>query len=271
MGGEIYGGLAVRFAVACLLFVVAPAHADLVYCIGNSLTADASPRHLDDIYGWHADCGVGLPYIYANPNNPCVTNSIIWPTALSTQTFSHVTVQPAGDTVANNVFAISQWMQMQPSAQFVYHLRWPVLSQFDTMAQTEMQFAADIIAGLATLHPSRPVTRDKTIEAMLYIQSDIVAGNSPLSSIGELYRDDVHLNAIGIYLMHNLLRDALGQPLYTSIPLLPLPEVTSGMRTYLNGVIAAVTAVPEAGSLAFFGVAGSLVCAASFRRNRRLA
>jgi len=31
---------------------------------------------------WHVDCGVSLPFIYANPDKPCVKLSTLWTTAL---------------------------------------------------------------------------------------------------------------------------------------------------------------------------------------------
>ena len=52
------------------------------FLIGNSLTWDTVPGRLSGDVQWHVDCGVNLPYIYANPAKPCVKDSTLWPTAL---------------------------------------------------------------------------------------------------------------------------------------------------------------------------------------------
>ena len=42
------------------------------YLIGNSLTWDTVPAWMDGDVQWHVDCGKSLPFIHANPDEPCV-------------------------------------------------------------------------------------------------------------------------------------------------------------------------------------------------------
>lgn len=68
--------------------------ANRYYLIGNSLTWDTRPARLDGDVQWHVDCGVSLPFIFANPEKPCVKSSALWPTALRDKQYDVVSVQP---------------------------------------------------------------------------------------------------------------------------------------------------------------------------------
>ena len=57
---------------------VVPGSGGLSYfLIGNSLTWDTVPSKLDGDVQWHVDCGKSLPFIYENPQKPCVKTSTL--------------------------------------------------------------------------------------------------------------------------------------------------------------------------------------------------
>ena len=74
---------------------------------------------------WHIDCGKSLPFIFENPEKPCVMNSTIWPEALKTKPYDLISVQVHyGSTVEEDVAVLSEFVRMQPKAIFVIHSGW---------------------------------------------------------------------------------------------------------------------------------------------------
>lgn len=226
--------------------------------IGNSLTRDAVPALMDGTVDYHVDCDVSLPYIYANPDAPCVATSTLWPGALSAKQYKYLAVQPHDDSVANNVAVISQWMAMQPNAILIIHQAWAPHIQFESEYHTtdsptegaewtrSPAFFADLAKRLRAIDPDRKIRFTRTADALDLIYHDIENGQAPYDSFDELYRDDIHMgtgesdsdDASGRYLVHNLMRFALDQP-FSAVGFEDLP---SDRKTYLDGVLASVTA-----------------------------
>ncbi|MBU6179199.1 MAG: hypothetical protein KGR69_06015, partial [Verrucomicrobia bacterium] len=95
------------------------------YLIGNSLTQDTVPQKLDGDVQWHIDCGKSLPFLYENPEKPCVKSSMIWPEALKAKQYDLVSAQVHyGSTVEEDVAVLSEFVRMQPKAVFVIHSGW---------------------------------------------------------------------------------------------------------------------------------------------------
>lgn len=212
-----------------------------VFLIGNSLTWDTVPSKLDGDIQWHVDCGKNLVYILQHPEQPCVKTSTLWPTALKEKQYDVVCVQPHyGTTVEEDADAISQWMKLQPNAMFVIHTGWA------RSAALRQEYASDDAGGqlqhspayfgklLSTLrrrHPSRRFGITPATRLLNEIAEDIDAGRAPLDSIEDLYRDAIHMTtSAGRYLMHNVMRTAIDQPL-SSVGFETVPEQ---LRSYLD-------------------------------------
>lgn len=235
--------------VVCLALPLNEIHADdappSYYLIGNSLTWDTIPGLLDGDVQWHVGCGKSLPYLYANPENPCVKTSTLWPTALKEKQYDVVSVQPHyGATLAQDVAAISAWMKMQPRAVFVIHSGWArhasrvdeftSLDPLDEMQHSPAYYRA-LIAELRKLHPGRELRQTRAIHLLAKVAEDIAAKKAPFAEITDLHRDVIHMkHESGKYLMHNAMRQALGQPRSAR----GFEKMDAGMRKYLDGVLA---------------------------------
>jgi len=218
------------------------------YLIGNSLTWDTVPQRLDGDVQWHVDCGVSLPHIFANPDQPCVKESTVWPQALRDKQYDIVSVQPHyGSTLAQDVETISNWMKLQTRAVFVVHSGWAFHAQraneFASLA-TPGQMAHSptylraLVAELRRLHPGREIRQTLAQNLLALIAEDIDAGRAPIKEIAELYRDPIHMTpSHGRYLMHNAMRRAFGQPPSAAGFENLHPEV----KQYLDGVLELLT------------------------------
>ncbi|WP_182864738.1 hypothetical protein [Stieleria mannarensis] len=83
------------------------------------------PSRLDGNVHWHVDCGKNLAFIRDNHQSPCVETSRLWPTALTTNQYDYVSIQPHyGTTIEQDVEVIAHWMKLQPKATFVIHTGW---------------------------------------------------------------------------------------------------------------------------------------------------
>jgi hypothetical protein len=217
-----------------------------IYLIGNSLTWDTRPSLLDHYVDWHVDCGKSLDYIRANPADPCVDSSRLWPTTLQQLQYDYLSVQPHyGTTLAEDVAAISHWMRMQPAAIVVIHQGWA------RSASEAEEFAADrsdqmghrpayyrrLIDALRERFPDRDIRQTHSTEVLHRIAEDIEQGRAPLKQLSELYRDAIHMTHDGgRYLMHNLMRVALDQP--PSDKGFDATNEQPDLKRYLDGLIA---------------------------------
>ncbi|MGB7343248.1 MAG: hypothetical protein WBD20_03490 [Pirellulaceae bacterium] len=194
-----------------------------VYLIGNSLTWDTVPSKLDGDVKWHVDCGKNLVFVRDNPLKPCVGSSTLWPQALKEQQFDIVSFQPHyGTTVDQDVGVISGWIALQPKAVVVIHTGWPRQASLaeerggtdfaKTLFHGDVYFD-ELIKRLRAKYPGREFRSTGAMNLLHGIVDDIEKGDAPIDSISELYRDKIHMTITGgRYLMHNAMRQALGQP-----------------------------------------------------------
>lgn len=214
------------------------------FLIGNSLTWDTVPSALSGDVQWHVDCGVNLPYIYAHPEKPCVKTSTLWPEALKNKQYDYISVQPHyGSTLAQDVETISAWMKLQPKAIFVLHTGWAFhakrAGEFAAYAAPVLMehspaYIRALISELRERNPDRQVHQTYGQNLLAFVAEDIAAGESPLKSVDELYRDDIHLtHDAGKYLMHNAMRWALGQPRSS----VGFEKIDPKIKAYLDGVL----------------------------------
>jgi hypothetical protein len=200
------------------------AAADKIFLIGNSLTWDTLPGLLDGDVQWHVDCGKNLQYIFDNPANPCVKTSTLWTEALKNRQFDILCVQPySGTTIEQDVHIISTWLALQPTAALVIHTGWNRADDFEQayhasdavnlMTHSPAYFQT-LQTRLQTQHPERTIRLTAALDVLDTVWHDIELRRAPFQSFGELYRDNVHMTTqVGRYLMHNVMRVALQQPL----------------------------------------------------------
>jgi len=190
------------------------------------------------------DCGKSLPYILESPEEPCVKNSRLWPEALVDKEYDFLSVQPHyGSTLAGDVKAISTWVEMQPKAVVVIHTGWarhalrekeyanPDIS--GKMQHSPAYFEA-LLGELKKRFPKRTFKRTRAIDVLHQIAADIKNGKAPLKQVSDLHRDKVHMGLqTGRYLMHNVMRHALGQPFSDK----GFPEIDPELKKYLDRVL----------------------------------
>ena len=237
----------VLFLLAGILFVC-PAEEKAsslsFYLIGNSLTQDTVPSLLDGDVQWHVDCGKSLPFIYENPEKPCVKNSTLWPEALKAKQYDVISVQVHyGSNLDSDAAVFSEFLAMQPRSVFVVHTGWArAASRAEEYAGKgkaglmthSPAYVEGLIEKLRKLHPDREIRQTHAQDLLARIATDIEAGKSPFTRVENLYRDDIHLHVVtGRYLMHNAMRHALGQ----QRSLTGFESIPSTVKTYLDGVL----------------------------------
>lgn len=240
------------------------AEAISIYTIGNSLTWDTRPSQLDGKVQWHVDCSKSLNYISNNPTSPCVDSSKNWENALRNNRYDFVTVQPwrnngSWENPKKEINVISEWMDIQPNATFVIHTGWSAFSAHEDAYHRKSlndggvpspEYFNNMISDLNDLHPQRSITRTKAIDVLDKIYHDIEAEKAPseLTKFSDLYRDKYHMTRIdktkgdvgrGRYLMHNVMRTALNQPLSDK----GFKDINPKMKNYLNQKIASVESI----------------------------
>lgn len=222
-----------------------------VFLIGNSLTWDTMPEHLDGQVQWHVDCGVSLPFIFEKPEKPCVKSSTLWPVALKENQYDFLVVQPHyGSTLKQDLEIISHWMRLQPGAILVVHSGWAFSAQqkaeFESLS-TPVQmnhspaYFRSLVSELRRLHPKREIRQTMAQNLLAQVAEDVDAGKAPIKSIAELYRDSIHMtHEHGKYLMHNAMRFALGQPFTAE----GFKNLNPDLKKYLDSVLASLTIIP---------------------------
>lgn len=238
--------LACLFAT-CALAADPPAK---VFLIGNSLTWDTVPPGLDGDTQWHVDCGKSLPFIFANPDEPCVKTSTLWPKALTDKQYDVLSIQVHyGSTLGEDAAAISALIENQPGARIVIHTGWARAAEreeewamTDRTADAPMKhhiaYFEGLLAMLRDAHPKRDFSRTRAIDLLQQIAEDVRAAKAPISDVSELHRDVVHMELVtGRYLMHNAMRHALGQPRSAAGFQKLEPEMKSYLDTVLDRVL----------------------------------
>lgn len=214
------------------------------YLIGNSLTWDTVPSKLDGDVQWHVDCGKSLPYIFENPDEPCVKSSTLWPTALKDKQYSLISVQSHyGATLTEDVATISKWVDLQPQAVFVIHTGWPKhefrvdeWSSKDSTGkmQHSLAYINQLLKSLREKFPERQFRRTHCMDLVNQVAEDIAKESAPFENVEDLYRDAIHMKVDTTrYLMHNAMRHALGQPRSN----VGWEELDPNLKKYFDGLL----------------------------------
>ncbi len=232
------------FFLACFSASAAEPQGPSFYLIGNSLTQDTVPSRLDGDVQWHVDCGKSLPYIFENPQKPCVENSTLWPRALKEKQYDLVSVQVHyGSTLETDAAVISEFLRLQTKAVFVIHSGWArARSRAEEYSSSSgggamkhsPAYIEALLGKLKELHPGREFRQTHTQDLLASIAMDIENGKAPFSRIDDLYRDDIHMNVVtGRYLMHNAMRHALGQDRSVE----GFETIPSSVKAYLDRIL----------------------------------
>lgn len=233
------------------------AAAQSYYLIGNSLTWDTVPSRLDGDVQWHVDCGKSLPWMFANPEKPCVKTSTLWPTALKDKQYDVISVQTHyGAGLKQDADVISRWAGMQPRATFVLHTGWAKhATRASEYAQKTVSgrmqhspaYINALLKELRKRHPDREFRQTHAIDLLAIVAEDAAAGEAPWASVDQLYRDAIHMRTdTGRYLMHNAMRRALGQSPSTK----GFEKVSAEHRRYLDSVLRRQAERSKAASIA---------------------
>lgn len=237
-----------RFTVLLLILshplLAAADEGPKIYLIGNSLTWDTIPSRLEGDVQWHVDCGKSLKFIYENPDEPCVKTSTLWPAALKERKYDIISVQPHyGTTLAEDVETISKWVALQPQATFIIHTGWArsatLLDEYadevtgETLQHSPAYFDR-LIETLQRQHPGAEFRTTHCMRLLVELAQSIDSRQTPFSNIESVYRDAIHMTLSGgRYLMHNAMRETLGQPRVTD----GFEELTAQQRSILDELL----------------------------------
>lgn len=248
--------------------------AESIYCIGNSLTLDCEFQLLDGTVGYNINSGTTLQYAYDHTTAEATSpDSGPWRQAFAAKQYDYITVQPSpGTTLDQDATVIAAWMALEPNAKFVLHTGWAHDSIFETeyhggnpndYCNRSPEYMNDLIAEVAQ-RTGRTMVSTRANDALDMIYHDIQNGIGPFADFSDIYRDDTHLNITGQFLAHDLMRQAIGEPLISfNDP--NFAGVPAGTKDYLVGI---VHAVPEPSSVALLAFGLSGIVGYAWRRRR---
>jgi len=210
-----------------------------VYTIGNSLTGDTIPGKYAS--GWHICGGHNLKKIHNNPD--CSKNNkLTWKEALTEKKYNIITVQPYyGTRLSEDIEVISDWVKLQSSAIFVIHSGWPAVNKVHSsyikgnifrMNHSPFYFSK-LVNKLKFKFPEIEFRINPAFIALELIHNDIQNKQSPFKSLVELYRDNLHMNNVGKYLMHNLTLHTLQLPKAPKM----FSKIPKHTKNYLDSII----------------------------------
>jgi len=220
-----------------------------IFLIGNSLTWDTLPGLLDGDVQWHVDCGKSLQQLHDHPAQPCVKTSIPWPKALMEKQYDYLCVQPfSGTDLTADVAVISKWLELQQTAVLVLHTGWSRAEDFEKSYHAPLDDSRVMVhstayfeklrAELLAKFPNRQIRTTGALTVLDAIWHDVEQEAAPFAAFKDLYRDDIHMTTqVGRYLMHNVMRRALGQA-----PSAQGFQIESGEREYLDAKLNALPA-----------------------------
>jgi hypothetical protein len=214
------------------------------FLIGNSLTWDTVPSKLDGDVQWHVDCGKSLPWMYENSQKPCVKSSTLWPDALEKKQYDLVSVQVHyRSTLPEDAAVISELLTLQQNAIFVIHTGWAKSeSRADEYAKTDAKgtmahspaYFQELLKVLRKTHPDREFRLTHAHDVLARVADDIEAGEAPFDAIEDVYRDAIHMNVVtGRYLMHNVMRYAMGQPRSVK----GFEKIPANIKSYFDSIL----------------------------------
>ena len=223
----------VSFLIALLVTSAAGASTVSLYGIGNSLTVDASLnwglRHAASYHGHtldahvHIRSGSSLQTIYENPGdaNPGYAGKWgLWDQALPARRWDFVSLQPFNDHFDGGVDAAVAMIDLARANPANSDTTFLIYQNYPRIGRDEN---GELTGDFRYLFAERPFSGDPTDnsgrtldffdeffdadvrlvpagEVLLAITDRIEAGTMPgLTSVGDLYRDEVHLSGKGRY------------------------------------------------------------------------
>lgn len=199
-----------------------------IYHIGNSLTdqvrydqfkAAAIARGHNHIYGRHMMPGAPLNWMWeqAREGGFNVEPYGLYPNALSNYDWDFLVLQPFVQSYDAELQAVNDFynyaLKRNPNITICIHMAWPGTNDpkfYDAawedtashLSQTRSYFERIIDAAQAAHPLQNPIRAVPMGEVMLELNHRILAGQVPgLTSINQLYTDNIHLNDIGSYLV----------------------------------------------------------------------
>ncbi len=307
----------IRSAFFCAVFIVCStvsrADLTLTYSVGNSLTYDIQyAAGLDGLSvgeasalssGYHIRCARPLSYIVQNPTDVCVDSPRFgtYQTAFSSTALQVVTLQPFyGASIRSEVEAAKQLVQelranpANASTRILIYATWaantaaePFLSTWNRQDFTlDSNFVPSAKAYDLFMNEFRLDVPDAEIipagHVFAQFANDLQAHGQVhgLTSVSQIYRDDIHGGNIGRYFaaataystIYGKSSEGLGVPsafqLTGNNGLQLTPELTLyGQQTSWN-VVQSITGVPEPTSLAMAAFAACSGGLMMYRRRR---
>jgi hypothetical protein len=214
-----------RLPIILAALCSAPASADDIYHIGNSLTWDSNPpavaafagqRGHSATFGHHIRCSMPLNYIWEHPTETCVvpTPGLFTP-ALTTYAWDAVTLQPHrnySSTIGTDVAAIGNFIDLTRTNpanagtrffvmqgwtnRYDYQTEWDTASADDL--NTPMSFTRDYfdhLMGRLRNAIDAEIYLIPVGEVLYLLDQRMQAGDVPgYTTIDDFYRDDLHLS-----------------------------------------------------------------------------
>ena len=205
------------WAICCV-----PLSGQVTYMLGNSLTMDTRPTSIDGTVDFHVQGSKNLPYFIESPDD--VTDlSVPWPQALRDTAYDTITAQPhTGSNIDSDADSIAVWVDLQPRARLIIHTGWGRHEDFVEDYESDAEdgemvhspaYYDALEAELKSRYPNLWISRTKALAVLNAIRLDVEQGVAPYATFDELYRDHIHMSLTdGRYLMHNVMRRAIGQP-----------------------------------------------------------
>lgn len=284
----------------CVLIVAAPALARTslrTYFVGNSLTEAVNQSRVQSLasgrgnsldFGKNLRWGASLQYMWDNPADVSLVESPYngyqnafanyqWD-VISLQPFGRPMFGPTGDRT-NIANFISLARVNSPNAQFYLYEQWPQKAENGTLdfdanwltaysgGDDETVRTRDYYTSLTTrarqdaLPLLKPVLLVPAGDVMYELNQRMKNGNVPgYTSINQFYSDNIHLNAVGSYMLSvtyyaTLFRESpIGLPYDSAI--IPNPAVAAQIQDAVWQVVTGnpLAGVPEPTGIATLGV-----------------
>jgi hypothetical protein len=87
---------------------------------------------------------------------------------------------------------------------------------------------------LRKTHPDREFRLTHAHDVLARVADDIEAGEAPFDAIEDVYRDAIHMNVVtGRYMMHNVMRYAMGQPRSVK----GFEKIPANIKSYFDSIL----------------------------------
>lgn len=260
---------------AALLLLSFQASADTSYHIGNSLTYDMYTGGLQQIAqsfgvpltpGYHVRVSESLVYMVNNPTDVTLYSPSAWPTALPSQQWNFVAMEPYLDpttpsTLQTDIDAVGTFMGVTPQTStpppvFLIYEAWP--NQIDTAGNYDAywnqtvpnsltqrtllarQYFDALLQHLTAQYGSAVTIRVIPVgDVLARINQLIVAGQfQGASNINDFYRDTYHMGAAGRFVAAATAFATMYGRKPTGAPFIPAQQPTDGTVNLTSNVAA---------------------------------